>query len=536
MKLKFKHKPLYTLMVICVGLLWGGLVTSCREDIEPEGPIKEISNLSVTKEGSSAIFSWTSPDDPRITGYIVQLSSSSSFSTFIINEELEPGVSEFTFTNLESEVLYFARVRAKNEYPLHNSPWAEIAFTSNVIENIFTRVTSAQIGPDWVELKWNQPQEGSVTKIKITQEGSASVENAINQDEIAARSKRIEGLQALTNYTAEIYDNDILRGFVSFTTRTEDESITINSVGYETLGAAIAAANSGDVIRMKTGTYDYGSTSFTINGKSITIEAYDADAEPVITLLNFQLRGEIDHFRTKGLKIISTSTNASTDYEKHIIGVTWVTSEINIDLIGCDFSGAESGMIFSQGVNAGSLPEPAPASAIINLTIDNCLLHDFGNAGGDFIDFRSGNIRTIHVKNTSAWKSGRSFFRLDQTNDGVNITDDHMIKFESCTFDQISNGGNLIRSRATSANVVIENCIITNKVSNHANDLRNGSSLNISGLAYFGTNADRIISNAASVSGETLTDPQYADAANGNFTLGNAAVKSAGLGDPRWLQ
>ena len=34
----------------------------------------------------------------------------------------------------------------------------------------------------------------------------------------------------------------------------------------------------------------------------------------------------------------------------------------------------------------------------------------------------------------------------------------------------------------------------------------------------------------------TELDPQFTDAANGDFTVGNAELKDIGIGDPRWLK
>ena len=81
------------------------------------------------------------------------------------------------------------------------------------------------------------------------------------------------------------------------------------------------------------------------------------------------------------------------------------------------------------------------------------------------------------------------------------------------------------------------NNIVANSVGNFSNQAKtavptfdNNIYFEAAGYVTSGANA-----NALFVDGEgTILDPQFADAANGNFTIGNDNVKDKKAGDPRW--
>lgn len=353
---------------------------------------------------------------------------------------------------------------------------------------------------------------------------------------MTAKSKLIEGLDALSEYTAVIYDGEVKRGTVKFKTKTAPNLITINDVSYSTLAVAIDAASSGDVIKLKTATFDYTGTTITLNGKSLTIEPYDDNATPVIKLKTFDLRGDAPTLKFSGLTLQHAVPEGYTqnDYEKHTFGGTWLTATTNITLENCNISGWLAGLFFAQDKDKSDIPEPATGTAIISLTIDGCLLHDFGASGGDFIDFRSQTIAKVDYKNTSLWKSGRVFFRVDNK---VLPQAGHSVTFSNSTFDSFA-ATRFLQVKATTTDpltISFTNCIFTNKTGTTANDVQN-TTVNFDNNDFFGTNNALFYGSAATNTGSSSLDPQYTDAANGDFTVGNATVKAAAQGDPRWLQ
>jgi hypothetical protein len=211
---------------------------------------------------------------------------------------------------------------------------------------------------------------------------------------------------------------------------------------------------------------------------------------------------------------------------------------LNLTFTNCDLSGADAGLFFTQTVGAGSLPEPAPGTGSFSLTVTNCLLHDFGATGGDFIDFRSGSFDKVTIKNSSIWKSARAFFRTDNT---ATAAGTNQVTIESCTFDAVCTGGAFIRVAAPGTKVAVTKCMLTNKTSNNNNSISGtGTAVTLTQSNIFGSNSanfSSVISPAPT--GNTALDPGYAGASTGNFKVGGAnaaAIKAAAQGDPRWLQ
>ncbi len=80
---------------------------------------------------------------------------------------------------------------------------------------------------------------------------------------------------------------------------------------------------------------------------------------------------------------------------------------------------------------------------------------------------------------------------------------------------------------------------ITARIYSHKGQNRDhcttGTTLTFNQCNIFGSNSKNIKSVATNTA-TTELDPQYTNAAQGDFTVGNATVKSAGQGDPRWLK
>ncbi|MFD2033841.1 DUF5123 domain-containing protein [Belliella marina] len=497
-------------------------------------------NLSVEdKKARTATVSWEYDQD-QVQYFIINLSKEPTFANAIVTDTIGVDIREYGFQGLESLVEYHVRVQSRTGNRLIDPHPAILVFRSAEIESLFLPLESSDINVESVKLTWKAPNQGGVSHIVLTSLDNGNVRTIeLGTSEISSRSVVIEGLVSAGNYSAEIFDADENKGTITFTTKDINAAISIsgNSKTYEFLQDAIDDAVSGDVIKVGAAIYDFTdplySTIF-IDGKSLTIEpANTAGDMPEIRFKNFDLKGDIGYLKIKGIKILSNSkavTDGNTDYNKHMFGVTYVTGTFSLELTDCDLSGAESGLIFSQTVGAGSAPEAIPGSATFGLVVENCLLHDFGNAGGDFIDFRSGAISNILVKNSSFWNGARALFRADAD---VVFLATATLTLENSTINNFGNGGRFVDLR-TNGSVIVRNSIVTNKITNHGNRMQNGASLQLINTNVFGSNAGNITAGATITNGLAV-DPQYANAESGNFTVGSAEVKAAGQGDPRWL-
>lgn len=489
-------------------------------------------------KAEKATMNWTYADE-RARKFVIEVSKNQNYAA---PDSFVTTAAEKTvlLDSLESKITYYVRMRALADDPLYHSRYATATFVSAEIESIFLPVDRKDIQATSAVLKWSAPKTGSVSKLVIIPQGGSSSNVTLSAGDISARQTTLTGLQPVTAYRVEIWGGDERKGITTFTTKDPNARITINNnpTNYDLLQDAVNAAVSGDVIKFGPAAYDFSDPAnavIVIDNKSLTLEAEDpaAAVKPAITMTTFNLKGNIGQLKVSGLKIISKSGN--TDYLKHIFGGTYATGAVNLVLENCDFSGAVAGLFFTQTVGASTAPEPIPGTGNFELSINNCLLHDFGNSGGDFIDFRSGTIVKVHMKNSTIWAAARSFYRVDAT---ANAAVGNTMLFENNTFNAVANGAAFIRVAAAGCNVQLTKNIITNKPSSNNNSVSGtGTTLKYTDNNVFGTNAASITSAVTTGFniGTTNLDPQYTNAAQGNFTVGNATVKTAAVGDPRWL-
>lgn len=524
------------------------LVTAFAACKKAEGPdmnyyIPAPQNLSLNTTKTSLHATWEYTGNEN-SGFLAQVASDANFTTILKTDTLGPSVTSADFVNLGYFSEAYVRVRAlSSNIVLHST------FTTATIrpESILKAILKSELTATSAMLRWNIPSSGTLTSVLIVDNlKKTEREIQLSAQNISAQSLLIDGLESAGNYTAVIFAGEDRKGVLVFNAVDLNATISIegNTVTYETLQLAVDAAASGSIINVGGAKYDFSSAALetvNITGKSLTIRAKPGSTSvPEITMKNFWLKGAISSLKLSGLKINSTSkanVNATnSDYNKHIIGISYVSGNINITVENCDLVGAESGLIFSQSATAANLPDGPLNPASISLTVDNCLLHDFGNAGGDFIDFRSGTIGNIAYKKNTFWNGARAFIRIDNT---AAILTGSTITIENSTFYNFCSGGIFLRNAATQgAAFVLNNNIIMNKVSNNANSIGTGATLKLTNNNISGSNLTNITAGVSSGFniGTIGLDPGFTEVTKGNFTVGNTTVKAAGLGDPRWLK
>ena len=294
------------------------------------------------------------------------------------------------------------------------------------------------------------------------------------------------------------------------------------------LAAIVENAPAGSVIKVNPGTY-LSSTHKLIINKDIIIQgvASSDGAQPVfdglIVLmgdLSFVLKGVVlDGSNTQDQAIIVRSGSYSkilvedSEIRKYIKGVIYLNQDNTI---------------------------------VNNLTFNNCLIHDITCNGGDFIDCRNAWVKNLNVTNSTIYNSAtnRDFIRMDDVSSkyesGTNITVDHCtlynVGYSSYTNNYrvfyVRYAGNVI---SFTNNIVVEmnymrgfsNLPATSEPTFHNNYYYGSSNLIEpvweSQAIYFDTNGK-------------VEDPEFADAANGDFTPNKSFVFVYQAGDPRWIK
>lgn len=463
---------------------------------------------------------WEYSPDSRVAGFVAQLSLDKNFATIFQSDTVDANARTADFENVSLVTEYFVRVRAIANNIVISS---DFAAKSLKLESIFLPLSRADVKADQVNLKWTPPATGSVTSVVLISGGVAMAPLQLSAANISSNSVTVTGLSGATDYTALIYNGKERKGVVTFTTRDVNEKITINSnpTIYETLQDAVNAASSGDVITLGIANYDFTGLN-EISGKSLTIKAAAGTGTPKVSCSGFVLKGAVASLNIQGIKFNITSGS-------YFITATEVIGPSAINIEKADISGPTAGLIY---VASGG------TAAVVDFTINNSIAHDFGATGGDFIDFRAGALKGIKITNSTFYKVARDFFRIDAAVSYA--TSNSPILVENCTFDNVcgvdGSQGRFFYVRVPKVNgytmMVLNKCIMTNKVRSQGGGVTpiiESKNINVFGNASTEWLAGTVQSNI------TTLDPQYADVSKADYTVGNATLKAAGLGDPRWL-
>lgn len=450
--------------------------------------------------------------------------------TYTIGSDQVP----YTVTGLDGETPYSFRVKAVTSTDgSRDSKWSEV-YAKTSAEQILQALGDDDVKARSVTLKW---QAGETAQNIVIRDGKGTtvVDHALTQAEISAGTVTIGGLTPETSYIATMYRaSGKQRGSVSFTTAIEllDGDVLVKTG--DDIAQAVADAKDGARLIIMPGTYviapDASSTAewgvLAIN-KSITFKGLRENDHPVIEG-RFAIAGGADiTFDQVTLKGDQTSGDQA-------FNVTEATKFNSLSVTNSEISGYNKGLIY---INV--------AAEFSSITFNNNVISNVKCDGGDFIDSRKGAFHSLSFTNNTVYNSclERDFIRYDDASKsfaGVSpvITIDHN------TLNGVGNASDgsrrILYVRFKGNSIKFTNNIVTNTEASFSNQ-KNTAVPTFSGNVYYNTPN---LQTATQTSGKglfydndgTVTNPQYKDASNGDFTVGNEDVKFAGAGDPRWLK
>ena len=521
-----KHIALYTMM-FGLGTL---ALTSCDDamdeitsivlnrDFAPIGlEAKSATENSITLE-------WTKSHD-NVT-YTIELFADDSltFEGTASNTYTDIEATKLKISGLVYDTKYSARVMTiDNDDPNRNSKWSNVFFRTSA-QQIFETPTENDIADRSVIMTW--PAGEAATTVRVYVDDNLVKEQPVTADEVNEGKVVVTGLEPETAYTIRLYNGEKQRGSKDITTIADLNGATLVHEG-DDLRTLIEAANDGDVFALYGGTHiipdsdTEGKASSVKVTKSITIKGIYPTNVPVI-------KGRFEIYDGASLDIsqvvIDGIDNSTTDQ-----AFNFKTADTYPRLR------AENAEIknFGKGVYYLNV-----AATVQELTFYNCLIHDIVCDGGDMFDCRKGRIDALNFQQCTIYNSAaaRDFIRMDDASargGTPSITVDH------CTIDGCANGGKRLLYVRYVGNVINwTNNIVTNTGAVWSNQSKTGVP-QFQNNVYF--NCAKL--NIADVEGKTNmfadeagkeANPQYKDAANGDFTVGNESVSKLGVGDPRW--
>ena len=522
-----KHIALYTMM-FGLGTL---ALTSCDDamdeitsivlnrDFAPIGlEAKSATENSITLE-------WTKSHD-NVT-YTIELFADDSltFEGTASNTYTDIEATKLKISGLVYDTKYSARVMTiDNDDPNRNSKWSNVFFRTSA-QQIFETPTENDIADRSVIMTW--PAGEAATTVRVYVDDNLVKEQPVTADEVNEGKVVVTGLEPETAYTIRLYNGEKQRGSKDITTIADLNGATLVHEG-DDLRTLIEAANDGDVFALYGGTHiipdsdTEGKASSVKVTKSITIKGIYPTNVPVI-------KGRFEIYEGASLDIsqvvIDGIDNSTTDQ-----AFNFKTADATYPRLRVENAEIKN---FGKGVYYLNV-----AATVQELTFYNCLIHDIVCDGGDMFDCRKGRIDALNFQQCTIYNSAaaRDFIRMDDASargGTPTITVDH------CTIDGCANGGKRLLYVRYVGNVINwTNNIVTNTGAVWSNQSKTGVP-QFQNNVYF--NCAKL--NIADVEGKTNmfadeagkeANPQYKDAANGDFTVGNESVSKLGVGDPRW--
>jgi hypothetical protein len=516
---------------IFAGVLLGLVVfTGCKDDM-----LNEITELKTDRAFSATGLTATVINKTNVRLTWKQVSNATSYTIEVYDNADQSGTPvktvegvtfqqlPYTVTGLAGNQQHSVRVKSIGADGTAESKWISATFKTDP-EQILNAVNLGDIAATSVKITW--PAGETVTRVVLS---PGNIAYTLTATDIAAGSATITGLSAETLYTAKIYNNNIERGSVNFTTSVDVSAFT--QVHNDIEFAAALAATGPVKIALHPGTYTFAS-DITAN-KNITIVGTNAANKPVINRAVFKLAANAG-LTLNNVKL-DGNQNAGNTNQLIVYNEASDNTYGAVSIINCEIYNYQKGLMY---INVKALVE--------SVTVENNLIYNINVTGTAFVDMRAGFAKNFSMKNNTLYNfttsdGQRDLFRIDNTSNFSAQTGNKLVMENNTFYNVMSYAGTrYLYNRLTSLSTYFSKNIIANSDAYYSNQ----SSTNIAEMLknnYFNApnfygSATSAARNDSEANGYTTLDPGFTNAAAGDFTISNVDLKATKIGDPRWIK
>lgn len=519
----------HILPVACMAalLMAGGVISSCS-DIDPVHSLElsrvlSPTNLSVRVRNSVNLeLSWDAMD--KATSYTVEVyQGETAEGTPVFTQE---GINADTYTvkaGLLGETVYYVQVKAVGE-GIADSKWTGMKVTTDA-EQIFKAVDAAEITHHSAVIRWidgmmTNADAGNKVIVTPVSNASAALEYTVTNEDVTNGYVTIDGLTQDTEYQAVMKRGSVTRGTVNFKTRIDTGDMIPIDEGAN-LAEELAKAKEGDAFVLLGSSYTL-TEDFELT-KSISLTSIDPTNKPTISGGRFIFTSEVASFSMSNI-IFDVENNYGNFLEAKGGKLGSLTLE------GCEIKNTKNNMIYGNADGKFG-----------TITINECIISNIGGSGDGVIDVRKGALTKVFLTNSTITDVKRTFIRIGVP---TAFTMKNCTLYKVSTLDHKDNRGLFSLENGNTLNV--ENCLfygIGLKSPQNVNSGVWGRSDKMKATATYANNYyfdcpnlwnNLHKENYSSVA--TECDPQFADAANGDFTVQSQDLKDNQVGDPRWLK
>ena len=408
------------ILIAFIALVLAGCVQDKVFDELKTVPLKrclEPMNLSARVDANSGVattFRWDVTTDAE--EYLLEVLDAET-GEVVLSKTLKGNDIPYV-VNLEADGKYTFRVTAKSSV-LDDSNVAvyEDTFKTYAIkDNLFMTVTGRSANA--VSFAWASDVEDyqDVSHIEATPtQGGKAVTLNLSAADAAAAAATVSGLEASTEYDFVLFFKSASRGAATVYTSPVQGSLT----KVTTAEALVAAMTAGDDVYVGAEGSPYSVGSITAAKGFRMLGEYAADgSKPVVMgdiALNEGFSGDL-YF--ENIHFDGTGRNRIIDHKGGALTID------KISLVNCEISGYACGIYYDNVDGQLNLGE---------FLIEGCDIYDIAGSGGDGFDVRKNSaVAKITFRNNTVWNSFRSFFRLDDSAAGTNVTLGEMV-FENNT-------------------------------------------------------------------------------------------------------
>lgn len=436
--------------------------------------------------------------------------------------------NNYTFKGLLGEETYYVQVKGVSASTA-SSKWMGDFVTTDAEQMMYEVDMVNDVTAHEATLRW--PAGEAADSVIWSTEKVEVGRRAVTAEEIANGALTLTDLLDEKTYVVTLRKDGRTRGSVEFKTpidlagaipvTAEDDYLSIIENAEEGAVLAFYGGEYSNTTTDESGNTVYG--TFTLS-KSISIKAVKATDKPVFKG-RFVIEGAAN---VSFQQIVVDGTGTSGDQSFVIKAGTYGT----ISFEDCEVMGSSKGFYYIN----------EDATVIDNITINNCLIHDIECSGGDMFDCRKGAIKELNITNNTIWNSclARDLIRYDDASANYADITSVTINVLNNTLDGVCNdaGKRVLYVRYAGNVINFKNNIVSNTVGHFSNQSKtsapafeNNNYFNATGFNVSGDNANAKILDETGFS----NDPQYKDAAKGDFTIGNLEVSDKKQGSPRWL-
>lgn len=175
------------------------------------------------------------------------------------------------------------------------------------------------------------------------------------------------------------------------------------------------------------------------------------------------------------------------------------------------------------------------------ITVNNCIISNIGDSGDGVFDIRKGTLTSATITNSTITDVKRTFIRIEVP---TAFTMKNCTLYKVSTLDHKDNRG--LFSLANGKTLKVENCLFYGIGLDAPQNVNSGVWGRSDKMKADATHANNYYFNCPNLWGNlykdnhsnvaTELDPQFTDAANGDFTVQSQDLKDNQVGDPRWLK